>query len=94
MHLSQASRNLIPLRFKNSQYSVLHKTNYHINFRTIYMWKHVVSFLNFFFQMDDYGFGMATFVQFLAISIMQLLLFCWYGNELTYQVMYFIQIFE
>jgi hypothetical protein len=36
--------------------------------------------------MDDMGFGMATFVQFLAISIMQLLLYCWYGNELTYQV--------
>ncbi|PNF29688.1 hypothetical protein B7P43_G13064 [Cryptotermes secundus] len=35
--------------------------------------------------MDDMGFGMATFVQFLAISIMQLLLYCWYGNELTYQ---------
>jgi len=36
--------------------------------------------------MDDWGFGMATYVQFLAISIMQLLLFCWYGNELTHQV--------
>ncbi|XP_069682447.1 odorant receptor 10-like [Periplaneta americana] len=35
--------------------------------------------------MEDAGFGMATFVQFLAISIMQLLLFCWYGNELTFQ---------